>query len=712
MIEEKLSYNEEPEELMTCMKSPGLENLVERAVGYQKSGDYERACRLYRGLLRRGCLTARILTNYGAAIYDAGESLDGVCYFERALEIDPFYQDAWRNLLVYARDSGELDRILIIAERAIDASLDNKQAVYARAQLVMLKGRFSEAQQIFARLLEDDPDNLEYHEFIARCYLACADLDSALGHLLYIISINPGDSFASVELAEMAAKVGDLESSMEILKSAHEIHPEDTRIILKMAREYQLRGRMYEALGYYELALSVEPDSALLLANLAYCHSELGEVTRFFEIYDDLMRRQALTSEMLVAAIFICSIQGSPYLDKLREYSQMFWESIGSKALVNPEPVSSASEQESLTRPVLPVFRAVQKRRIGIVTGGLGTHVESCFLGSFLLNYSKDLFEVEVVSNRWLNDSISEVLAQSVDRCHSISNLPLAAARELILRQDYDLILETTGFTSGSAIHVLAERCAPVQCHWIGYHASTYMPTMDYFIGDHVLIPDDHVDRFSEQVIRLNRAWLAATPFMPIPEAKAPTSETVMLGSFSQVAKLTQATLELWASILLAAPQCNLIFKDKFTNDPTMVAKVMASFADQGVDPQRIVFMPRSDNWFEHMAMYNLIDIALDTTPWSSATTAFDALSMGVPLIAIQGQTTSGLMSSSVLYHGGKKDWIARDKGEFVEKNMALIENVSAVRARRRALQGEILQSQLFDGSSIATAIEEFMLSI
>lgn len=687
--------------------------LVERAVEYQKNGDHAKACVIYSGLMRRGHATARILANYGAAIYEQGDKAKALEYFKEALAIDPAHQNAWDNLLIHANATNEWDLVLKISEKIIDSSATNKRAHCAKAKALMAAGSFSTAQLNLVQLLESDPDDLELRELIARCHLACSDLDSALGHLLYIISIKPGDAFASIELSEIAAKAGDLESSMAILESAQEINPEDIRIILKIAREYQACGRMHEAISKYELALSIDPDRPEALASMAYCFSEIGEISKFFVIYDSLIERKVMTPEMLVPIIFICSIQGEEYLDKLRKYSSMYWGFFNGQTSgeLAPLHVPSRAPQGRASSVALPLSRGVHRRKIGIVTGGLGTHVESCFLASFLLNYSKDLLAVEVVSNRWMNDGVSDVLSRAVDRCHSISDLSPSAARELIQKQEYDVIIETTGFTSGSAIDILSHRCAPVQCHWIGYHASTFMPTMDYFIGDSVLVPEAHSDRFSEQVVRLKRAWLAATPFTMIPEANAPNGDEVIFGSFSQIAKLTTKTLGLWTKILLATPpRCKLLLKDKFTNDPVMVSNLLAFFASQGVDPERIILKPRTNSWFEHMAMYNLIDVALDTTPWSSATTAFDTLSMGVPLISIKGQTTSGLMSSSVLHHCGKQAWIAHDEAEFIEKNLSLVEGISALRQGRRELQSEILTSQLFDGQGMARAIESFVL--
>ena len=66
------------------------------------------------------------------------------------------------------------------------------------------------------------------------------------------------------------------------------------------------------------------------------------------------------------------------------------------------------------------------------------------------------------------------------------------------------------------------------------------------------------------------------------------------------------------------------------------------------------------------MVLYDRLDIALDTIPFNSGTTAFDALWMGVPLVALEGNWSGGMMASSILKAFGRTERIARDEAENV----------------------------------------------
>ena len=126
-----------------------------------------------------------------------------------------------------------------------------------------------------------------------------------------------------------------------------------------------------------------------------------------------------------------------------------------------------------------------------------------------------------------------------------------------------------------------------------------------------------------------------------------------------------------------------------------------------------IVFSPcLTANWADHMQLYNAVDIALDSTPWSSATTAFDALVMGVPLMAIQGLTASARMSSSVVHGAGWPEWICKTPKEYAQLAQSLSAVHEYIRANKGELQCAVLSGPLCDTVSMTRELESSLRSI
>ena len=112
------------------------------------------------------------------------------------------------------------------------------------------------------------------------------------------------------------------------------------------------------------------------------------------------------------------------------------------------------------------------------------------------------------------------------------------------------------------------------------------------------------------------------------------------------------------------------------------------------------------------MDYYNLIDYALDSTPWSSATTGFDALGMGVPLLAIQGQTIASRMSSSLVSHLGRAEWLATKPSDYAQFGQRISREFMQTRQQKESLQREVQSSSLFDAPSLARSLENALLPI
>jgi protein O-GlcNAc transferase len=107
------------------------------------------------------------------------------------------------------------------------------------------------------------------------------------------------------------------------------------------------------------------------------------------------------------------------------------------------------------------------------------------------------------------------------------------------------------------------------------------------------------------------------------------------------------------------------------------------------------------------MALYDRLDIALDTIPLNSGTTAFDALWMGVPLVALEGDWMGARMTSTMLRALGKPEWVAQDEAGYVAIVAALAANVEARKRLRSAQRALMASSPLCDAQGLARTLED-----
>ena len=106
------------------------------------------------------------------------------------------------------------------------------------------------------------------------------------------------------------------------------------------------------------------------------------------------------------------------------------------------------------------------------------------------------------------------------------------------------------------------------------------------------------------------------------------------------------------------------------------------------------------------MGLYDHLDIALDTIPFNSVTTAFDALWMGVPLVTLEGTWSGGRQASSVLKAFERQEWIAQDEAEYVAIVCSLARDLEGRIRQRKTQRSRMKLSPLCDAVGIARCME------
>jgi protein O-GlcNAc transferase len=249
-----------------------------------------------------------------------------------------------------------------------------------------------------------------------------------------------------------------------------------------------------------------------------------------------------------------------------------------------------------------------------------------------------------------------------------------------------------------------------VQVTWLGYPNTTGLDAIDYRLVDAVTDPAGEADAFaSEALMRLPGGFLcyAARDDAPTP-ATPPCllNGFVTFGSFNNPAKLSAATLDVWAQVLARVPQARLLLKGKPFGDAATRALFLQRIAERGVAADRVELVA----WLPdqaHLALYDRVDIGLDPLPYNGTTTTCEALWMGVPVVTLRGDRHAGRVGASLLTQIGSTDLIA-DSGEaYVTTAAALAGDPARLADLRRSLRPRMAASSLCDGAGFARKVED-----
>ena len=162
-------------------------------------------------------------------------------------------------------------------------------------------------------------------------------------------------------------------------------------------------------------------------------------------------------------------------------------------------------------------------------------------------------------------------------------------------------------------------RLAPVQVNYLGYFASIGLSSSDYWLGDRNLFPETVKEWHTEELYRLSRCFIAWQPVDPLPEANVDVVDAASLkggvrfGSFNANRKMSDNLLATWAHLLSQIQDASLVLKASNKDDTRTMELLRRRMVRQGLDPERIIWLPRTNTPEDHLRQYASIDIALDT---------------------------------------------------------------------------------------------------
>jgi protein O-GlcNAc transferase len=323
------------------------------------------------------------------------------------------------------------------------------------------------------------------------------------------------------------------------------------------------------------------------------------------------------------------------------------------------------------------------------------------FVWPLLERFDPDAFEVFAY---WAHAAQTDLLQSQYPRARhrSLRGLDDTAVVSLVTADAIDVAVDIAGHGSANVLTALARRPAPVAVTWLDYLATTGMEEIDFRITDSVADPEGSEAAHVEQLLRLDRAQWCYRPPQAGQDAPVPprgNQTAPVFGAISVPLKLSDPLLDLWARLLERVPGATL----RLLGIPEGRARTRIGqrFSDRGIEVARLEFHPRLDQPAFFRALGE-IDVALDTFPFSGATSTLDALWQGVPVVTLAGPLSHGRSTASILATLGKPEWIARSPDEFVERAAALCLDGARLDVERRGLRAKLAASPLCDGDGFA----------
>jgi predicted O-linked N-acetylglucosamine transferase (SPINDLY family) len=580
--------------------------------------------------------------NLGNALRGRGQLAEAIACFRRALELKPDFAEARANLARTVADQGPLAVAKAGDWPVLPPAPNDAEVHYRTGNALRLQRRFADAMACYRRAVALKPDYVEAHNNLGAVLKDQGRFAEAAACYRTALGYNPAYAEAHNNLGGVFWEQGDLDQALSCFRRALELKPDYADAHHNRGVLLKDMGQVSQAVECYRRALQIRPD-------FVACHSNLVYLLYFCPGYD---------------AAAICE----EHQRWNRQHAATLANSIGPHA-------NDRSPDRRL--------------RVGYVSPDFRRHPVGRFLLPLLESHDHQGFEIFCYASVPDPDEITARCRAQADTWQDVLGVADAELADLIRRDQ-----------------VFARKPAPVQVTYLAYCGTTGLGTMDYRLTDPYLDPPGPDDRFySEQSIRLPETYWCYRPASETPPVNAlPAREAghVTFGSLNNFCKVSPAALAAWSRVLQAVPGSRLLLH---AQPGSHRDGVRAFLAEQGISAERLAFagsLPAA----KYFALYQGIDVALDTFPYGGGTTSCDALWMGVPVVSLAGQTAVGRGGLSILSNLGLTELVAHDEQQYVRIAAELAHDLPRLAGLRAALRQRMQDSPLTDAPRFARNVE------
>lgn len=710
-------YQESVSDLRAALKAvPDMaEAHCNLCLAYRHLRDYRSAVRHGQEAVRLKPDLAIAWSNLGTVQQDAGDSVGAVTSYRRVLELEPGNASVANNLGWLQYHTGDYPAAVETFARVSPGGQGGLEPGFARANALLLSGRVEEAAYALEELLQK-----------------ATDFSPLMGLLGQDSSIN----LLSKVGGFLAIVLGQPQRAVALYERCLTIKPSSGVLWNNLGSVYFETHQVSEAMRCYRQAIEVEPSTIWAHSNLGLCHIARKESPQAIAA---LWNALALAPDyapalgwMLREKTWICDWER---LDEVRQRLSALARNPANNYNIAPlvavsvfdDPMDLRHWAEMAGRELFQLAegnaplakpkprRARKKIRIGYYSFDFRNHPVAHLTARLFELHDKSRFEVYLYS--YGPDDASDIrrrIQKSVKHFVDVMPLSVADTARRIAEDDLDILIDLTGNTLNTRSQIMAYRPARIQAHWLGFIGTMGSRHYDYLLVDDFVAPPGSEDQFTEKPLRLPQGMHIMDDSRVIRAshqtraANGLPEQGVVFGCFCQSYKIQPETFSRWMDILKNVPGSVLWLASGPDGVEENLRKAAAA---QGVDPARLVIAQRC-GMEEYLSRLTLMDLYLDTYPYTAGTTASDALISGCPVLTLVGRTMASRMAGSIL-HQANLDELACSTPESYVALATRLGNDPAELARVREKLAEARRTApLFDVPAAVLGLEQVIAGV
>jgi len=129
--------------------------------------------------------------NQGVDFYRKRNNVKAIQAYEKVIQLDPMFIEAYNNLGVLYQEMGLYDKALEVFQKAIQINPRYEKILNNLGTLLLLRERYEESEEAFQKALIINPNNIESHINLGTLFKKQGQMDQAIGSYQKALSLNP-----------------------------------------------------------------------------------------------------------------------------------------------------------------------------------------------------------------------------------------------------------------------------------------------------------------------------------------------------------------------------------------------------------------------------------------------------------------------------------------------------------------------------------------
>lgn len=569
---------------------------------------------------------------------------------------------------------------------------NNAAAIHTLGLALHRDGATARSIDMLRRAIRLAPQVPDFHNNLGCVLNDLGHLEEAHACFLRTLAVAPSHAGARRNHAGHLQRQGRLSEALREIDGLIREHPSFSDAHASRGSILQAGGRYMGALEAYRRAIALQPNHLFARRGISACLDATGQTQELIQHVRETIRMfpdsAADRSELIQLLHYDSACSAAAICREAQRYAHTH---------ANP---GTSRLSTHVNDP-----NAWRRLRIGYISPDFRDHPLGRLFEPILQSHDRNAFEVLCYSDCPEADPVTQSLCSLADSWRDICRQPDADVAARIVADRIDILIELAGHFPNNRLRMLCSKPAPVQITAIAYMGTTGLPAIDYRISDMYSDPPGMTEgQSSERLVRLPHcAFCYPSPAEAPPIGPLPANRVgyITFGSLNRLCKISDVALQCWAKILASVEESRLSLPIS-TDDGSHFVQRCERF---GIRAGRLNLLGRM-SMAEYFRSYNAIDIGLDPFPFNGSVTTCDMLWMGVPVIALEGNSFASRRSLSHLRNIGLDELVARSVQEYVQKAVALARDGERLSVLRQSLRERMARSPLMNAPLFTKELE------